>query len=112
MGGSSPRAGNTGDDMARDERSPYDLFGEIPVTLDELLAWMLAVPGIAPTSPRFAYYVRGYDVIDKIRAATLSGTFDEIVAEPPPAAVRLAAALSAASSRLAGPARAQTPYRR
>lgn len=77
-----------------------DLFGEIPVTLDELLAWMLAVPGLAPTSPRFAWYVRGWNVIDKIRAAKEAGTFDAIVSEPPPAPpYRLAAAIDAAQAQ-------------
>lgn len=55
--------------MPRRSGPPYDLFGEIPVSLDELLAWMLSVPRIPPNSPRFGYYVRGYDVIGKIRAA-------------------------------------------
>ncbi len=44
--------------MARHRGPPYDLFGEIPVSLDELLAWMLAVPGIPPTSPREPIYKR------------------------------------------------------
>lgn len=74
-----------------------DLFGEIPVTLDELLAWMLAVPRLPPTSPRFAWYVRGWNVIDKIRAAKESGTFEAIVNAPPaPPPYRLAAAIDAA----------------
>jgi len=79
-----------------------DLFGEIPVTLADVLAWMLAVPGIAPSSPRFGYYVRWYDVVGKIRAAKLAGRFDAIISsthEPPPfklaAAVDLAAAVRA-----------------
>ena len=46
-----------------------DLFGEIPVTLSDVLAWMLVVPGIPPTSPRFGYYVRNYNVIAKSRDA-------------------------------------------
>lgn len=76
-----------------------DLFGEIPVTLDELLAWMLAVPGLAPTSPRFAWYVRGWNVIEKIRAAKEAGTFDAIVSAPAPAPpYRLGAAIDAAES--------------
>lgn len=74
-----------------------DLFGEIPVTLDDLLAWMLAVPGIPPSSPRFLNYVRGYDVIGKIRAAKLAGSFEAIITPAASApAYRLAAALDAA----------------
>lgn len=83
--------------MARRRRPGplYDLFGEIPVSLDELLAWMLAVPGIPPDSPRFGHYVRGYQVIGKIQAAKLAGTFDQIVSEPDtPAPIRLQAAKS------------------
>ena len=80
--------------------SPRDLFAEVPVTLDELLAWMLAVPGIPPSSPRFGRYVRGWNVIDKIQAAKLAGTLEELLAPGPPPPVRLAAALSAASSRV------------
>lgn len=77
-----------------------DLFGEIPVSLDELLVWMLAVPGLAPTSPRFARYVCGWNVIDKIRAAKEAGTFDAIVSEPPaPAPYRLAAAIDLAEAQ-------------
>lgn len=72
----------------------HDLFGEVPVSLDELLARILAVPGIAPSSPRFGCYIRGWNVIEKIRAAKAAGTFDQIVAAPVPAPVRLAAALS------------------
>jgi hypothetical protein len=80
-----------------------DLFGEIPVTLDELLAWMLAVPGIPPTTRRFAYYVRGWNVIEKIRAAKVAGTFDEIVsARDTPAPHRLASALQAAAAARQG----------
>lgn len=56
-----------------------DLFGDIVVTLDDVLSWMLAVPGIPPTSPRFAYYARFYNVIEKIKAAKAAGTFDRIV---------------------------------
>lgn len=91
--------------------APIDLFGEIPVTLDELLAWMLAVPGIAPDSPRFGYYVRGYDVIGKIRQAKASGTFEAAIAAPSAGPARLAAALSAASFRFSGPVPARSPYR-
>lgn len=58
---------------------PYDLFGEIPVTEDEVFQWVVAV------APRWLFpertylnYVRSYAVPDKIRAAKLAGTFDKI----------------------------------
>lgn len=69
------------------------------MTLADVLAWMLAVPGLPPTSPRFGWYVRNYRVIEKIQAAKEAGTFEAIVAEasaPPP--YRLAAAIDAAES--------------
>jgi len=91
---------------------PYDLFGEIPVTLEELLAWMLAVPGIAPTSARFGPYVRGYDVVEKIRAAKRSGTLEAILAArdtPAAAPYRLGAALAACGSPRV---HARPPHRR
>lgn len=62
---------------------PYDLFGEIPVTEDDMRAWVAAV------SPRWLYpersyrsYVRGWNVADKVRAAKLAGTFDAITSQP------------------------------
>ncbi len=77
----------------------FDLFGEVPVTLSDVLAWMLAVPGIPPTSTRFGQYVRGYDVIGKIRQAKIAGTFDQVLDAPDrPAPYRLAAAIAAADS--------------
>lgn len=60
---------------------------------------MLAVPGIPPSSPRFGYYVRGWNVIDKIRAAKAAGTFEEYIGEAPaPPPYRLGAAIDAAES--------------
>ncbi|MGQ0655618.1 MAG: hypothetical protein ACT4P4_25730 [Betaproteobacteria bacterium] len=76
-----------------------DLFGEIPVTLAELLAWMLRVPGIAPDSPRFSRYVRAYDVIGKIQRAKAAGELEELLqAHATPAPARLAAAIDAAAA--------------
>ena len=76
---------------------PFDLFGDVPVRLEEVLAWMLAVPGIAPTSRRFFTYLRDYRVIEKIKAAKIAGTFDQAIAGAvAPAPYRLAAAIDAA----------------
>jgi len=70
------------------------------VSLEELLAWMLAVPGIPPSSPRFGRYVRCYRVIEKIQAAKLAGTLEQILAAPPaPAPYRLAAAIDLAEAQ-------------
>jgi hypothetical protein len=80
--------------------APRDLFGEVPVQLDELLAWMLAVPGIPPSSPRFVHYVRGYDVIGKIQRAKVAGTLEEDLAPGSSSSspARLGAALAAADA--------------
>lgn len=63
---------------------PFDLFGEIPVTWSELEAWCVAVAGIAASSPRFSWYVENWNVAEKVRAAKLAGTFDELTRRPDP----------------------------
>lgn len=65
---------------------PVDLFGQVPVTVQDVESWLRAVPRIDPHSPRAAHYVRAYDVPAKIAAAKLAGTFESITAprEPPP----------------------------
>lgn len=75
-----------------------DLFGEVPITHDDIARWCEAVAGIPPDSPRFARYVRGYRVVDKVRAAKLAGTFDAILEERPRVPARLAAAFSTSSA--------------
>lgn len=56
----------------------YDLFGEIPVTVPEIEAWLRAVPRIEPGTTRAAYYVTAWNVPAKIRAAKQAGTFEEL----------------------------------
>lgn len=51
--------------------SIYDLFGDIPVTQNEIIAWCESVVHLSPTSPRFNYYVKNWDVAYKIRQAKL-----------------------------------------
>ncbi len=82
---------------------PRDLFGEVPVSLDDVLLWMLAVPQLTPESPRFARYVVDYRVPDKIRAAKIAGTFEATIS----AATRPAPAVPA---RLAAAAAAPVPH--
>lgn len=53
-----------------------DLFGQVPVTVDEVVLWCLVVAHLAPDSPRLAYYVRAWRVVGKIQAAKLAGTFE------------------------------------
>lgn len=50
-----------------------DLFGQVPVTCPEVVAWVRDTAGIEPESPRFKWYVRGWNVVDKIRRAKLAG---------------------------------------
>jgi hypothetical protein len=61
----------------------YDLFGEIPVTEEDLFLWVAAV---APRwlTPERSYrgYVKSWDVAGKVRAAKLSGRFYDIVNQP------------------------------
>lgn len=63
---------------------PRDLFGQVPVTLCNVRAWLLAVPRIDPDGPRAAHYVAAWNVPAKIEAAKLRGDFDVIVAAPQP----------------------------
>ena len=63
----------------------YDLFGEIPVTEDDVYLWVRAVsPRWLSPEKSYRNYVRTYDVAGKIRQAKLVGTFDTIVAHPVP----------------------------
>lgn len=59
--------------------SQRDLFGEIPVSLDDLQIWIDVVPGWPRTSPRRAYYVKYYNVADKVKAAKISGFWLEVL---------------------------------
>lgn len=49
--------------------------GQQPVSAADIAAWLLAVPRMAPDSPRAAAYIRGYNVASKIRRAKDDGTF-------------------------------------
>lgn len=76
-----------------------DLFGQVPVSVDEVLLWCETVAGIPPDSPRLAHYVRAWRVVEKIRAAKLAGTFAATVQKKKAdesAPSRLLAILSAA----------------
>lgn len=49
----------------------YDLFGDIPVTENEIVTWCESVAHLSPTSPRFKTYVKNWDVAYKIRQVKL-----------------------------------------
>lgn len=53
----------------------HDLFGEVPVTLSELHAWCDKTTHISPTPWRRDWYIKHWNVADKIRAAKLAGTY-------------------------------------
>lgn len=57
-----------------------DLFGQVVVTYDDLALWVSALaPGFAGTDTRRAYYIRCWDVAEKVRRAKLDGTFDATI---------------------------------
>ena len=51
---------------------PYDLFGEVPVTWQEVWDWVENVAGIPRDSWRAAYYAEFWNVPEKIRAAKIA----------------------------------------
>ncbi len=57
---------------------PFDLFGEVPVTWDEVYAWCEQVAGA--TGWWRDWYIRNWNVIEKVRRAKTDGTYYEIVA--------------------------------
>jgi len=61
----------------------FDLFGEVPVTEDDVFLWVQA---ISPRwlSPERSYrnYVRTWNVVDKIRTAKIRGDFESIIDRP------------------------------
>lgn len=57
-----------------------DLFGFVPVTIDEEYEWVKKVaPHISHAPWRVENYIKGYRVAEKIQAAKLSGEFWKIV---------------------------------
>lgn len=65
------------------ERMCYDLFGEIPVTEDDIFNWVAAVAPRWLTPERsFRNYVRSWGIADKVRAAKAAGTFEQIIEKP------------------------------
>jgi hypothetical protein len=56
-------------------RVDIDLFGEIAVSEAEIGLWLAVVAHLAPESWRAAWYVRAYNVAEKIRAAKQAGAW-------------------------------------
>lgn len=61
---------------------PFDLFGEIPVTLDEIHLWVCALaPHYAVSQRALEHYVSAWHVVDKVRAAKAAGTFEHTITQ-------------------------------
>lgn len=57
--------------------SPYNLFGEVPITENDLLLWCEVVaPRI--TARNLNYYIKYWNVAGKIRASKIDGLFDTL----------------------------------
>ncbi len=50
---------------------------------EQLVQWMVCVPKLSPTSPRFRYYADNWDVLSKIRRFVESGGFSSITKDCP-----------------------------
>jgi hypothetical protein len=57
-----------------------DLFGQVVVSYEDLDAWVSALaPGFAGNDYRRAYYIKHWNVADKVARAKLAGTFDATI---------------------------------
>ena len=61
-----------------------DLFGEVPVTWPEIWDWIEAVPRISRHSWRAQYYVKHWNVAEKVRAAKINGTYHDTIRSTDP----------------------------
>lgn len=55
-----------------------DLFGEIPVSLDDVETWLDVIAAYPRTSWRRDHYARAWNVPEKIRQAKAAGHWPEI----------------------------------
>lgn len=63
----------------------HDLFGEIPVTEQDIFDYVLAMaPQFMSAQFRYESYVNGWSVADKVRAAKLRRELDDIKIRPMP----------------------------
>jgi hypothetical protein len=68
--------------IKRPTRHPAaDLFGEIPVTWGEVLAWSEAVGGVPASSWRLRWYVTWWNVPEKVAQAKRAGQLGAILGE-------------------------------
>ncbi|MBN8743454.1 MAG: hypothetical protein J0I24_04020 [Thiomonas arsenitoxydans] len=58
-----------------------DLFGQIPVTLEDVSLWVAAVaPHVISSRLRLEHYIKMWDVATKVATAKASGKFHEVSA--------------------------------
>jgi hypothetical protein len=62
-----------------------DLFGQVPITVADVVAWCASVPAYphATSSPRWIQYVKGYAVVEKIARAKMAREFVSRIADAP-----------------------------
>lgn len=58
-----------------------DLFGFIPVSLQEVELWLYLVPRMAHYQRGRAAYVKGWNVVEKIQRAKAEGRLDAILGD-------------------------------
>jgi hypothetical protein len=59
--------------------SPIDLFGEVPVTLHDLDMWCDYIGKAWPSEWRKEWYIKNWNVADKVRRGKLDGSFFRLV---------------------------------
>lgn len=57
------------------EPALLDLFGDIPVSLEEIEIWLDTVPRFSRDSPRRKHYALYWNIPEKIKAAKRDGKF-------------------------------------
>lgn len=66
------------------KNQPFDLFGEIPITEEDLRNWVAAVsPRWLEPERSYHQYLRTYSIAEKVRRAKLEGTFEATISRPP-----------------------------
>lgn len=55
--------------------SAFDLFGEVPVTLTDLNIWCDHLGKHWPAEWRKEWYIKNWNVADKVRQSKLDGSF-------------------------------------
>jgi len=60
------------------ENPALDLFGEVPVTQDDVDLWILKVAPRWQGSVRIDWYVKSFRVVEKIKRAKLNGEWGDL----------------------------------